>query len=55
MVWLSTTLVLPDAPGIRPVTGHEGRGQQRRDGLVEQEMLLRQREVQRTKVNETES
>lgn len=54
MVWLSTTLVLPDAPGIRPVTGHEGRCQQRRDGLVEQEVLLRQRKGERAKVNETE-
>ena len=32
---------LPDAPGIRPVSGHEGRGEQGRHWLVKQEVLLR--------------
>lgn len=32
---------LPDAPGVWPVSGHEGTGQQWRDRLVKQEVVLR--------------
>lgn len=37
----------PDAPGVGPVSGHEGRREQRRHGLVKQEVILVQRGVKR--------
>lgn len=33
-------LTLPDASGVWPVSGHKGTCQQRRDRLVEQEVVL---------------
>lgn len=32
---------LPDAPGVRPVSGHKGTCQQRRDRFVKQEVVLK--------------
>lgn len=32
---------LPDASGVGPVSGHKGTCQQRRDGLVKQEVVLK--------------
>lgn len=40
-----TVLALPDPPGVRPVSGHEGRGEQWRHRLVKQEVILMGRSV----------
>ena len=31
---------VPDAPGVRPVTGHEGKGEKGGDRLIKQEVIL---------------
>ena len=44
-------LGLPNAPGIRPVSGHPCCSEQRRDGLIKEEVLLRM--VQRERNTES--
>lgn len=40
-----TVSALPDPSGVGPVSGHEGRSEQRRHGLVKQEVILMWRSV----------
>lgn len=49
-MWQTCSSTIPDAPGVRPVSGHEGACQQRRDRLVEQKVVLKERQREQRSV-----